>query len=129
MHTLSTTMGTVLALILPKLASSIIVVILFFGFGIYLLVTTCKQQKCFTKDPITGRRTRDVDSEDEFEATKKEVEEHDAEVAALKKLEAEKKSKTIENKPKENPPSTTDNKDAKEGGENDEPTNQEGDKN
>jgi hypothetical protein len=42
MHTLSTTMGTVLALILPKLASSIIVVILFLGFGIYLLVTTCK---------------------------------------------------------------------------------------
>jgi putative Ca2+/H+ antiporter (TMEM165/GDT1 family) len=43
MHTLSTTVGTVLALILPKLASSIIVVVLFLGFGIWLLVVTFKQ--------------------------------------------------------------------------------------
>jgi putative Ca2+/H+ antiporter (TMEM165/GDT1 family) len=88
MHTLSTTLGTVLALICPKIVTSIIVVILFLGFGFCLLITTFKEQKCFTKDPITGRRTRDPpESEDEFEETKKEVEEHEAIVAELEKKE------------------------------------------
>jgi putative Mn2+ efflux pump MntP len=84
MNTLSTMLGSVLALILPKLATSIIVTLLFYGFGFYLLVTTFKQQKCFTKDPETGKRTRDVGSEDEFEEVKKEIEEHEAVVEALK---------------------------------------------
>ena len=84
MHTLSTTLGTVLAVILPKLVTSIIVVLLFFGFGFALLIMTCKEQNCFRKDPKTGKRLVDPEgSADELENVLKEVEEHEAELKAL----------------------------------------------
>jgi hypothetical protein len=77
--------------------TSIIVVVLFLGFGVILLVTTFKEQKCFTKDPVTGRRTRDPpESEDEFDEVKKDVEDHEAEVRELEMADKEKaKSKSV----------------------------------
>ena len=83
MNTLSVTIGSIFALLIPKIATSIIVVFLFLFFGILLLFTTFKAQKCFTKDPVTGKRFRDNESEDEFAEVMKEVEEHDKDVKEL----------------------------------------------